>query len=108
VSKHAVRLLDYTALASVSGDRCRRLLSPERSSLDAARRQTYARAQKQGWRLGSCFCEKEDERRLLLEPCFARSARLISDTVDRAQSALCLAQVAEREHCAARLTIVTW
>src|SRR5450755_5188147 len=43
VSKHVVRLLDYTALAN--GDRCRRLLSPELSSLDAARRRTYARAQ---------------------------------------------------------------
>ncbi len=52
--------------------------------------------------------EKEDERGLRLEPCFARSARLISDTVDRAQSALCSAQVAKREHCAARLTVVTW
>ena len=43
VSKHAVRLLDYSALAN--GDSCRRLLSPESSSLDAARRQTYARSQ---------------------------------------------------------------
>jgi hypothetical protein len=43
VSKHVVRLLDYTALAN--GDRCRRLLSPELSSLDAARRRTNARAQ---------------------------------------------------------------
>ena len=31
--------------ALANGDSCRRLLSPESSSLDAARRQTYARAQ---------------------------------------------------------------
>ena len=43
VSKHAVRLLDYSALANA--DSCRRLLSPESGSLDAARRQTYARFQ---------------------------------------------------------------
>ena len=53
MSKHAVRLLNHPEPAN--GDRCRRLLLPERSSLDAARRQTYARAQEQGWRLGSCF-----------------------------------------------------
>jgi hypothetical protein len=42
VSKHALRLLNHPEPAN--GDRCRRLLSPERGSLDAARRQTYARA----------------------------------------------------------------
>ena len=42
VSKQAVRLLDYSALAN--GDSCRRLLSPESKCPDAARRQTHARA----------------------------------------------------------------
>ena len=42
MSKHAVRLLNHPEPAN--GDRCRRLLLPERGSLDAARRQTYARA----------------------------------------------------------------
>jgi hypothetical protein len=38
VSKHALRLLNHPEPAN--GERCRRLLLPERGSLDAARRQT--------------------------------------------------------------------
>jgi hypothetical protein len=61
VSKHAVRLLNHPEPAN--GNRCRRLLLPEGSSLDAARRQTYARAEEQGWRLGSCFWRMGGARR---------------------------------------------
>ena len=63
MSKHAVRLLDYAALAN--GDRCRRLLSAQGSRLDAARRQTYARAQipkRRSTSVRFCFAEAQRGR----------------------------------------------
>jgi hypothetical protein len=87
VSKHAVRLLNHPEPAN--GDRCRRLLLPERSSLDAARRQTYARAQEQGWRLGSCFWRRAGHSPLwLLSPPFrtGRASLAGCRLLDRAES----------------------
>jgi hypothetical protein len=66
VSKHALRLLNHPEPAN--GERCRRLLLPERGSLDAARRQTYARAHVGSEELGAGFVRKQQPRRLIYAP----------------------------------------